>query len=91
MGLLAKWTRQYGPIFRVRGVPIAPQAVFVAHPDMLKRVLQTGFMDGVYGKPPFFRKQFADLFGNGIFNSNGAVWKAHREFAKTLFTPDRLR
>ena len=32
-----------------------------------------------------------ELFGHGIFASNGAHWKAHREFAKTLFTPDHLR
>jgi cytochrome P450 len=35
--------------------------------------------------------QFFDLFGKGIFNSNGATWRAHREFAKSLFTPDHLR
>jgi hypothetical protein len=32
-----------------------------------------------------------ELFGNGIFASNGPEWKAHREFARSLFLPDRLR
>ena len=91
VGVLHKCALTYGEVFRIRSLSFTPQVVFVSNPEALKRLLQTGFTEGVYGKGAFLRAQFRDLFGEGIFNSNGGVWKAHREFAKTLFTPDHLR
>ena len=59
--VLLRFHRQYGHVVRVQGPPWAPRAVFVSHPDQVKRVLN-GFntgpdSEGVYGKGDYFRAQ----------------------------------
>ena len=59
--VLQRFTRQFGPVFKVQGPPWSPAAVFVSTPEAVKHVLngfQTGAEGGgVYGKGDFFRAQ----------------------------------
>lgn len=49
----------------------------------MQTVLATGFQD--FGKGPLIKLRTADLFGNGIFNSDGSEWKAHRAMTRPFF------
>ena len=63
--VLQRFTRQFGPVFKVQGPPWSPAAVFVSTPEAVKHVLngfQTGAEGGgVYGKGDFFRAQVGCL------------------------------
>ena len=71
--------------------PPGPRIFVISDTEKIKRILVSGFAEGVYGKAPMALEQYHDLFGTSIFGSNGDAWLAKREFVKPLFTPDHLR
>jgi cytochrome P450 len=51
-------------------------------------VLKTNFDN--YEKGPEFFDRFYDVLGHGIFNADGAKWKAQRQTAAPLFTRNTM-
>ncbi|KAF9506189.1 hypothetical protein BS47DRAFT_1305586 [Hydnum rufescens UP504] len=57
--------------------------------NVVKTVLATGFPD--FEKGPKTKMRLFSLFGNGIFNSDGEQWKAHRALTRPFFARERVR
>ncbi|KAF9643946.1 cytochrome P450 [Thelephora ganbajun] len=62
--------------------------ILTLEPQYLKIVLSTGFEH--YEKGEVFRDVFRSLFGTGVFNSDGEMWKFHRSITRPFFTRDRI-
>ncbi|KAF8314509.1 cytochrome P450 [Clavulina sp. PMI_390] len=55
---------------------------------VMKQVLATGFDDFEKGIP--VKLAMYDLFGDGVFNTDGAEWKAHRALTRPFFASERV-
>ncbi|KAL4249120.1 cytochrome P450 family protein [Abortiporus biennis] len=60
----------------------------ITSPEYMKIVLSTDFSNYVKGEK--FRSLAFDILGNGIFNSNGDIWKTHRAMTRPFLTKDRV-
>eukprot|EP01087_Luapelamoeba_hula_P010377 TRINITY_DN2745_c0_g1_i3.p1 TRINITY_DN2745_c0_g1~~TRINITY_DN2745_c0_g1_i3.p1 ORF type:complete len:450 (-),score=61.61 TRINITY_DN2745_c0_g1_i3:110-1324(-) len=77
-------TQQLGMNYRVWGLGFKPRSAIISHkPENIKHVLTTNFSN--YERRSDVPR-FEQLFGNGIFNSNGDNWKFHRRTSRPLFT-----
>ncbi|KAJ1028605.1 hypothetical protein NDA16_001771 [Ustilago loliicola] len=66
------------------------QMHIVHRPEYIEYVQKTNFEN--FEKGIEFKKRFADLLGqNGIFNSDGHVWKAQRKMASHIFSVYQFR
>eukprot|EP00002_Diphylleia_rotans_P012349 TRINITY_DN2417_c0_g1_i1.p1 TRINITY_DN2417_c0_g1~~TRINITY_DN2417_c0_g1_i1.p1 ORF type:complete len:506 (+),score=106.55 TRINITY_DN2417_c0_g1_i1:57-1574(+) len=74
----------YGNVFRV-GLP-GRDIVFLNDPDCIRHFLAKNFDN--YIKGDVFRQIFQPFLGDGIFNSNGDIWRHHRTTARPHF--DRM-
>ncbi|XP_051116841.1 cytochrome P450 94A2-like [Andrographis paniculata] len=63
--------------------------IVTANPAVVKHVLKTNF--GNYDKGEFFRTSLGDFLGDGIFNSDGEMWKLQRQIAVHEFNTKSLR
>ena len=63
--------------------------VFTAHPENIKAVLATQFVD--YGKGEPFHKDWKDFLGDGIFTTDGQQWSESRSLLRPLFIKTRVR
>jgi len=72
-------------------LPFAPCFYWTSDPSVIKRILQTGFREGVYEKSPFMMNHFKDFLGKGIFSVSGDQWKSKRKMASNLFRHHNLR
>ncbi|SAM80749.1 related to Cytochrome P450 [Ustilago bromivora] len=62
----------------------------IHRPEYIEYVQKTNFEN--FEKGIEFKKRFADLLGqNGIFNSDGHVWKAQRKMASHIFSVYQFR
>lgn len=68
--------------------PFAKGAVMLVTPESVKQVLKTNFAN--YVKGPQFNEVVKDFLGNGIFNSDGAIWRLHRKVAVRMFSRNLL-
>ena len=76
-----------GPMLNVGGLG---GALFILTDDAcLRHVLQDNFEN--YVKGDNFQSILGEIFGDGIFASDGEVWKMHRKIASTMFTKNLLR
>ncbi|KAI9324739.1 cytochrome P450 [Zopfochytrium polystomum] len=64
--------------------PLVPAVIATIDPAVIEFVLKSEFAS--FEKGPFFRGNFHDLLGDGIFNTDGERWKAQRKLASTIFT-----
>ncbi|KAL2069600.1 hypothetical protein VTL71DRAFT_14279 [Oculimacula yallundae] len=72
----AKCERQFGfETFQI-SVPSLPPGVVINDPKNLEYVFKH---EGVFTKGDFFKKRSWDLFGNGIINADGELWKVQRK------------
>ncbi|CDS82158.1 related to Cytochrome P450 [Sporisorium scitamineum] len=68
----------------------AGQMHIVHRPEYIEYVQKTNFDN--FEKGVEFKKRFSDLLGqNGIFNSDGHVWKAQRKMASHIFSVYQFR
>jgi len=86
-----KWyeseVKKYGPLFHIVGILGTKRAVVVSDPEMIKHFLMTNAKN--YERyPPV--KRFDQLFGTGIFNSRGELWKTQRKAARPFFKTSTL-
>ncbi|KAG0358150.1 cytochrome P450-dit2, partial [Podila minutissima] len=64
-------------------IPGVGRIHWVNNPRFMEHILKTNFDN--YVKGDFFRRQLADILGNGIFVSDGAEWRFHRKTAANIF------
>eukprot|EP01084_Bolivina_argentea_P138608 243981_1 len=63
--------------------------IYCADPKIADLIFREKFSDAIKGDSPFGALKV--LLGDGIFTSNGAVWKKHRAIASHMFTVRSLR
>eukprot|EP01084_Bolivina_argentea_P138605 243975_1 len=70
------------------GIMPTQKMIFVANPKIVDLVFRERFPDAIKAGPFEVLKC---LLGDGIFTSNGIVWKKHRAIASHMFTVRSLR
>lgn len=71
-----KCERQFGfETFQI-SVPSLPPGVVINDPKNLEFVFKN---EGIFAKGDFFKRRSWDLFGNGIINADGDLWKVQRK------------
>ncbi|KAH6713866.1 cytochrome P450, partial [Leptodontidium sp. MPI-SDFR-AT-0119] len=71
-----KCERQFGfETFQI-SVPSLPPGVVISDPKNLEYVFKH---EGVFAKGDFFKRRSWDLFGNGIINADGELWRVQRK------------
>jgi len=72
-------------------LPFAPSIYWTSDPNVIGRILQSGFKENVYEKAEFMINQYKDFLGKGIFLVNGEQWKSKRKMASNLFHHRNLK
>ncbi|KAJ7140381.1 cytochrome P450 [Mycena filopes] len=62
--------------------------VFTCEPQYIKSMLSTQFSS--FEKGQSFRDIFSPLLGTGVFASDGAMWKFHRDMTRPFFEKQRI-
>ncbi|CAE6435503.1 unnamed protein product [Rhizoctonia solani] len=76
----------YGNIFNLR--LFEQDLILTVEPEVVKAVLSTEFNN--YEKGPDIKGMMFSVLGDGVFNSDGETWKAHRSMSRPYFTRDRM-
>ena len=76
-GDIASWEDPGGLVFQLN------------HPDYIERVLVRNNENYIKGER--FQRTLGPITGNGILNSEGAVWRRNRHLIQPAFHPDRIR
>jgi len=69
-------------------VPTLPPGVVINNPDNLDHVFRN---EAIFQKGALFRHLSWDLFGNGIINADGSLWKAQRKAGLHFLSADNLK
>ncbi|KAI9801024.1 MAG: hypothetical protein M1825_003558 [Sarcosagium campestre] len=89
---LLQWFTQRGHQFGLESyeisVPSLPPGIVISDPKNLEYVLSR---DDLFDKGDFFRRRSWDLFGNGIINADGPLWKAQRKAGLHFFRASNLK
>ncbi|KAK7046126.1 hypothetical protein VNI00_007129 [Paramarasmius palmivorus] len=81
-----KLVDQLGPTFNAN--ILFENLITTTHPEHLQIILATDFPNYVKGEG--LKKRLSPLFGVGVFNSDGDLWKFHRQLTRPFFTRDRI-
>ncbi|KAJ6482845.1 cytochrome P450 [Mycena vitilis] len=76
-----------GPVFNLR--LLWTSHLFTVSPEHIQIILATDFSNYVKGKR--FRNCMDSVLGDGVFNSDGEMWSAHRAMTRPYFARDRVR
>ncbi|SDR17221.1 cytochrome P450 [Natronobacterium texcoconense] len=76
-GDIAHWEDPTGPVYQLN------------HPDYIEQVLVQNNEN--YVKGDRFQHILRPITGNGILNSEGAVWRRNRHLIQPAFRPDRIQ
>ncbi|KDQ19554.1 hypothetical protein BOTBODRAFT_28130 [Botryobasidium botryosum FD-172 SS1] len=80
-------TREYGKIVAIK-LLWTNKRVITVEPEHIKSILATDFPNFIKG--PTFIKAAESMLGQGVFNSDGDMWKFHRSITRPFFTRDRI-
>lgn len=83
-----KCERQFGHETFQIAVPTLHPGVVINDPENLEYVFKN---EGMFLKGDFVKKRTWDLFGNGIINADGELWKAQRKAGSHFLTAANLR
>ncbi|KAI0368069.1 cytochrome P450 monooxygenase pc-3 [Pilatotrama ljubarskyi] len=75
-----------GPLFRY--TIFWDMAYATTDPNVVKTVLATDFAN--YEKGEVFHDSTDSLFGTGVFNADGDLWKFHRSMSRPFFSKERI-
>ncbi|KAL4254489.1 cytochrome P450 family protein [Abortiporus biennis] len=81
-----EWIQVYGPTFST-GL-FGEKRYFTVEPDHIKSILATDFNN--FAKGGVVKFQMQALFGDGVFNADGDVWKFHRGMTRPFFSRDKI-
>ncbi|KAF7890769.1 uncharacterized protein EAF01_010578 [Botrytis porri] len=83
-----KCEREFGwETFEI-SVPSLPPGVVINDPKNLEFVLKN---EGIFAKGDFFKSRSWDLFGNGIINADGDLWKVQRKAGLNFLNASNLK
>ncbi|KAL9239725.1 hypothetical protein vseg_014019 [Gypsophila vaccaria] len=68
--------------------PFGGKIVFTGNPAIVEHILKTKFP--IYVKGPNHKNSFRDVFGDGMFTTNGDAWKVQRNIASHGFSSKYL-
>ncbi|TFL02950.1 cytochrome P450 [Pterulicium gracile] len=83
---IQKVTKEYGNTFNFR--TLFTDRIFTVEPENIKSVLASQFND--FEKGPVVIRILSGLFGTGVFNSDGDMWKFHRQMTRPFFSKERI-
>ncbi|KIM24606.1 hypothetical protein M408DRAFT_231551 [Serendipita vermifera MAFF 305830] len=63
--------------------------VFTADPEIVKEMLTTDHANYIKGKS--LTDALQSVLGQGVFNTNGDLWRFHRSMSRPFFTREKLR
>ncbi|WQF86262.1 Putative cytochrome P450 [Colletotrichum destructivum] len=69
-------------------VPSLPPGVIISDPRNLEYIFKN---EGIFAKGEFFKRRSRDLFGNGIINVDGDLWKIQRKAGLSFLNTSNLR
>ncbi|KAG7089166.1 hypothetical protein E1B28_010871 [Marasmius oreades] len=81
------WGETYGNTYFLK--VYSDKRMVTLEPPHIKAVLATQFNEFVKG--PLLFSQWKSLLGEGVFNSDGDMWKFHRQMTRPFFSKDRIR
>ncbi|KAM3065233.1 hypothetical protein ACMFMG_010427 [Clarireedia jacksonii] len=83
-----KCERQFGlETFQI-SVPSLPPGVVINDPKNLEYVLKN---EGIFAKGDFVKSRSWDLFGNGIINADGNLWKVQRKAGLAFLSNSNMK
>ncbi|KAI1387707.1 cytochrome P450 [Hypoxylon trugodes] len=83
-----KCEKQFGyETFQI-SVPTLPPGVVINDPKNLEYIFKN---EAIFSKGDFFKKLSWDLFGNGIINVDGELWKAQRKAGLAFLSASNMR
>ncbi|KAK0202806.1 cytochrome P450 [Desarmillaria ectypa] len=83
---IQKWSEKYGNTFSFS--LFSETRMVTLEPEHVKAILATQFQD--FQKGPGTYAMLEPLLGAGVFNSDGGMWKFHRNMTRPLFNKDRI-
>ncbi|KAJ3549808.1 hypothetical protein NM208_g308 [Fusarium decemcellulare] len=83
-----KCVQQYGHETIAINIPTLPSGVIISDPINLAHVFQH---QEIFQKGDFFRSRLHDLFGYGIVNVDGHLWKRQRKAGTQFFNAGTLK
>ncbi|KZS95587.1 cytochrome P450 monooxygenase pc-1 [Sistotremastrum niveocremeum HHB9708] len=83
---LTKATNDIGSAFGIN--ILGDFQMFTTNPEIVKIILATNFPG--YEKGRRFKFNMRSVLGDGIFNSDGDIWKFHRSMARPFFSRERI-
>ncbi|KAI9058872.1 cytochrome P450 monooxygenase pc-3 [Trametes sanguinea] len=83
---LLQWADEYGSVYNFR--VMFEDRIMTTEPEHIKMMLSTEFNH--YEKGPLLNEQLNTLLGQGVFNSDGEMWKFHRTITRPFFSKDRI-
>ncbi|KAK1579844.1 cytochrome P450 [Colletotrichum navitas] len=84
----AKCEQLYGYETLQISVPSLPPGVIISDPRNLDYVFKN---EGIFAKGEFFQARSRDLFGNGIINVDGNLWRIQRKAGLNFLNTSNLR
>ncbi|KAG0028007.1 hypothetical protein BGZ82_008649 [Podila clonocystis] len=78
-----KMYNKFGPVWAI-SLPGIGRMIQGDSPEIVEHVLKTNFW--AYEKGPILKGTMSDLFGDGIFQSDGPHWRFQRKLASHIFT-----
>ncbi|KKA27628.1 hypothetical protein TD95_001746 [Thielaviopsis punctulata] len=69
-------------------VPSLPPGVIISSPENLEYVFKH---EGIFSKGAFFKERSWDLFGHGIINVDGPLWKVQRRAGLAFLSTSNLK
>ncbi|KAM0542537.1 hypothetical protein ACHAPJ_012745 [Fusarium lateritium] len=79
---------QYGYETLAINIPTVAPGVIISNPANLEHVFRN---EGIFQKGDFFRSRLHDLFGDGIVNVDGHLWKQQRKAGTQFFNASTLK
>ncbi|KAF8960252.1 cytochrome P450 [Flammula alnicola] len=84
--MMFQWSQTYGNTFQLE--LLNTTLVVTTEPKHIKAILAMQF--DAFEKGPTFFMQMGSLFGTGVFNADGEMWKFHRSMTRPFFTRERI-
>ncbi|CAA7269189.1 unnamed protein product [Cyclocybe aegerita] len=84
--ILRDWAKEYGPAYRLDLFTTTP--LITMEPEHIKAILTSQF--DIFEKGALLASQLRSLIGEGVFNSDGELWKFHRSMTRPFFTRERI-
>ncbi|KAJ4245808.1 hypothetical protein NW762_013932 [Fusarium torreyae] len=84
----ARCNEQYGYETLAINIPTLPPGLIISNPANLEHIFRN---EEIFQKGDFFRVRLHDLFGHGIVNVDGHLWKQQRKAGTQFFNANTIK